>query len=120
MLFKFCVHQYVNVEFDLEFPNNCTVDQYLDPETLDCLDCLAECDTGCRNGDSCSDCDNQMCTECTERSGPCTECHSNAELIDGNCVCISPNYYQVDIDSCEPCIIEGCSECTLASECDVC
>ena len=120
MIKKICIHQYVPIEFDLEFPFNCSVDQYLDPETGECADCLDQCIDGCRYSDNCSDCDNRMCTECDTLSGPCTECHTNAELMDGDCVCIPPNYYQEDINRCELCVLEGCSECHRADQCDVC
>ena len=112
-IYKFCIYQYLYSEFITEFPPNCPIDQTFDESTDTCEDCKDLCDSGCIRTTDCRLCTdpNFMCRECPTYGGNCEEdgCIERAVNLDGICECQVPNYYQVDIDVCDLCVVNGCA-----------
>ena len=121
-LYRMCVYQYINLNFILDDLSNCGLDE-IPQEDGTCLDCLDSCEEGCLRETDCRSCEDALCDSCTESfSGPCdpNSCIAGAVFDDGECLCQDPNYYQSDIDVCGVCQAEGCAQCELSSECQVC
>ena len=100
-------------------PPNCDLSQ-----TADCQDCRDDCECGCRRTTDCRLNKDYLCQKSAGYDENCYPdgCITNAEFNDETqtCECLSPNFYQVDVDVCEPCILEGCDECDLSVTCLVC
>ena len=114
MIYYMCISQFANTEFEVPdpLPPSCSHDQ-----TVDCEDCPEGCETGCMRSSDCRNCLDALCETC-ENYGTCEQCIENAEL-DGVCTCNDPNYYQTDIDKCQPCP-EPCTVCSTSDTCDQC
>ena len=114
MFYYVCISQFAQTTFEVPdpLPPSCPPDQ-----TVDCEDCPEACENGCIRPTDCRTCLDLLCETC-EDYDTCIECVTNAEL-DGVCTCNDPNYYQSDIDKCQPCP-EPCLKCTTSDTCNEC
>ncbi|CAG9335154.1 unnamed protein product [Blepharisma stoltei] len=107
---------------DLSCPDNCPLSQYYDGSG--CTDCIASCNKGCRNSETCRLCKTKECATCTEFSGTnsCLTCITNA-VADGTggCTCDTNAFWVASSQTCEICDAL-CSTCISATyfECSTC
>ena len=67
----------------------CLISQFwVGPAFNDCESCKSECGTGCRSGETCSLCADEMCKSCgsLEIDTECTSCFLNSK-VNGTCEC---------------------------------
>ena len=114
MIYHVCLSQFAQTTFEDPdpLPPSCPHNQ-----TVECEDCPEGCETGCIRPTDCRNCQDALCETC-DNYDTCEQCLENAEL-DGVCTCNEPNFYQTDIDKCQPCP-EPCTVCTTSDICDIC
>ncbi|CAG9335195.1 unnamed protein product [Blepharisma stoltei] len=101
--------------------DSCPISQYNSGSA--CTNCIATCDKGCRNSDTCRLCKTKECETCTEFAGgnSCLTCITNA-VSDGSggCTCTA-NAFWISSQTCEFCDAL-CSTClkTTYFECSTC
>ena len=99
--------------------STCNITAY--PISNSCSQCPESCETGCRNGESCSLCTAINCLICSNYAeDSCTQCDVDYELVNKNCVsCNSTSYYNANNFSCIPCGTL-CSTCEDGHSCSTC
>ncbi|CAG9335193.1 unnamed protein product [Blepharisma stoltei] len=117
-----CLNSCTKCPSDSTCLDSCSISQYNSGSA--CTNCIATCDKGCRNSDTCRLCKTKECATCREFTGgnSCLTCITNA-VSDGSggCTCAANAFWISSSQTCEFCD-DLCSTCikTTYFECSAC
>lgn len=100
---------------------NCNITMYSEINSINCTECLLECDIGCQNSYNCLLCSDPNCLACKNfELKTCSMCAENYELVNSQCSeCPNTTFFNLTTKKCDYC--KGlCVTCRSDSICTSC